>query len=99
MDHDLQQVVWVQSVEHVEKIVPGWALAFRVLAREVAQEVGVLGEHGIKIFDSELVVVGDLHCADLDLFEELFFARVHLLQEVFVHHRLVGQIKLKAGNG
>ena len=84
----------MQSVQHVEEIVAGWALPLRVLVREIRDEPDVFRELRIEGLDAQLLVLRHLDFLDLGLLEQMLLAGQDLLEEVLVHHGLVREIKL-----
>ena len=97
--HHLREVVRVDSVQHVEKVVTWWALAFRVLVREELHHLRVLLEHREDGLDAELLVLRHLDVGDLGLLEQVLFAGEDCLEEVFVDRGLVRQVVLQAIEG
>ena len=95
MGHDLPQVVGVNRVEYVEKVLSGWTLVLGIRVREVLRKLLVALELRVQLADTQLVVVGDRDLIDGGLLEQLLFAAEHGLEEVLVHGRLIRQIVLQ----
>ena len=92
--HDLLQIIWMDSIQDIEEVLPGWALSRRVRVREVGHQLRVLLELRIKRFDAELIVVRNLNGSDFRLLQQLLLAGHDGLQVVLVQDGLVGEIKL-----
>ena len=71
MGHHLVKVLRVNSVQDVEEVLSGRALALWELVREVLRELSVVLELGVECLDAELIVVRDLYGTDLVLSQEL----------------------------
>ena len=95
MDHDLPQVVGVDRVEHIEKVLSRWALILGISVREVLCELFVSLELWKELAHTQLVVVGYRNLIYGNLLEQLLLAAEHCLKEVFVHGRLIRQIVLQ----
>ena len=96
MVHDLGQVFGVQRVQDVEHVLTRRALAFGELVREVGVEDRVVLEGGEDVLHAQLVVVWDFDRGHRCLLEELLLADQEVLEEVLVHHGLIGQVILQA---
>ena len=84
--HDLGEVLRVEGVEDVEKVVSRRPLALWVSGREVPHELCVLGELGPEIPHRELVVPGHLDGGHLGLPQQELLPGQHFLEEVLVDH-------------
>jgi len=95
VDHDLPKVVWVDRVEHVEKVLPGRTLVLGKRGWKVLHERLVTLELWEELTDAQFVVVGDSDLLDVDLLEQLLLAAEHILQEVLVYGGLIGEVVLQ----
>ena len=95
VDHDLLKVVWVDRIEHVEKVLPGRTLVLGKRGWKVLHELLVTLELWEELPDAHFVVVRDSDLLDVDLLEQLLLAAEHILQEVLVHGGLIGEVVLQ----
>ena len=91
---NLVQVVMLESVDHVEEIVPVRHSSLRQLLREVLHQLLVRPHHRPQLDDRELVVHGNGDAPDLIQTQERFFTGEDLLEEVFVEHPVGRQVEL-----
>ena len=89
------QIVRVDRIEYVEKVLPGWTLVLGKRCWKVLHELLVALELRIELADAQFIIVRDRDLLDLDLFEELLFTAEHVLEEVFVNGALIGEIVLQ----
>ena len=87
MVEELLQEVRIERVEHVEKVLPRWALASRILVGEVPDEEIVPCELGPQGLDGDLLIVWDLYGRDVSLLDQRLLVCQDLLQEVLVDDR------------
>ena len=92
--HELLQILWVQCVKHVKKVVPWWPFIFWVLGREEGEEMSVLFHLRPQVSHGQLVILRDLDRLNIGLLHELLLPDKHLFQEVLGDHRFVGQVVL-----
>ena len=92
--HDLLQIIWMDGVQDIEEVLPGWAFSRRVRVREVRHQLRVLLELRIKGLDAELIVVRNLNGSDFRLLQQLLLAGHDGLQVVLVQDGLVGEVEL-----
>ena len=91
MSNELLQVLRLQRVEHVEKVITRWTFACCVLAWEIRHKLTIFTHLRIDGLHRQLFVLGDGDELDLALFEELLFAFEHHLEEVFVYNCFIRQ--------
>ena len=87
------------GVEDLHEVFAWRTLAFRISIREMGHELGVLRELRVQILDGQFVVVWNLDESNVGLLEKLLLACQDLLEEVFVDHGLVREIKLDCTEG
>ena len=94
MIHDLRQVLRIECVQDVEKVLPWRTFALRKSCWEVRHEISILFEFRPEILDAQLVVLGDLDEPDLGLLEHSPIADQDILDEILVDHVICWQIVL-----
>ena len=96
MVHAALQELRMQSVQHVEEVLPRRSLVLRVLVREVLGEVRVLLHLRVDLLDGELIVMWHLDEGHLRFQQQVLLAAKDLLKKVLVDYGLVREIHLKA---
>ena len=91
---DLAQVIGVDRVEHIEKVVAVGQLVVRHLGGEVNVELRVVLQRWPELLDRELIILWDLDGLHLLLLQQLLIVGEHELEEIFVHHLRRRQIVL-----
>jgi len=90
----LVEEVRVHGVEYIIEVLAWWPLAFREDIWEVLFHLVVIGELRPDVLHRELVVVWHFDEDNFLLAQQLFLAREHLLQEVFVDRLSRREIEL-----
>ena len=91
---DLGQVVGLEGVQYIEKVIPWRTFAFRILVWKVQLELRVLSHGWIDVLHRQLLIVWHIDGHHVHLLEQLLLAGEHGLDEVLGHDGLVGQVKL-----
>ena len=96
VDHDLRQVVRMQSVEDIEEIISGRPFSFRINIRKIGHHCRILAKLRIESLHREFIVMRHLDHCHLGLLQQLFLAGQYCLEEVLIHDGLVRQVELEA---
>ena len=94
MRHELGEVLWLEGVEDVEKVLPRRTLILRKLGRKVGAELSILLHLGPKVLNRELVVAGHCDWFVLGLHQQLLLVDEDLLEEVLGHELLRWKVEL-----
>ena len=94
MLHDLLKIIWVQSVEDIEEILPWRAFTDWILIRKVLGKLRILGQRWPESLYRQLVIMWDHYILNFGLFHEHLLSAQNILQEVLVHDVGVRQIVL-----
>lgn len=94
MLHDLMQILRMDGVQDVEKIIARRTFSFRKGSREEWAELGIFLEVRPKILDAELIVVGYLYEVDRWPLHDLSVSWQNILDEIFINTFLGRQVIL-----
>ena len=96
VQHDLAQIIWVECVQDVEKVVPGRRLPSWVFIWEVRHEVAVLLQLRVQGLHADLLIMRNFNEFDIGLLHQLLLPNEDVLQEVLVDQALRRQVELEA---
>jgi hypothetical protein len=94
MIHHLGEILGMNRVKDIEKILTRWTFAGWVFVGEVLCELNILLELWPQVLNGELIIVRHRDLKYLSFLHEVLLARKHILQEVFIDDILIGQIVL-----
>ena len=96
MGDELGQILWLQRVQHVEKVGTRWPLTCRELIWKVADELRIFCHKWPDGFHRQLIVGWDGYVLDGRLLQQQLLTGHDGFKEIFVDDWLVWQVVLQA---